>query len=188
MKAYRTVVALALAFALVAGTVLAAGSVKSGPQPGEKLAGPFHPLNVTGKAAGEKHCLYCENGSNPVAMIFAREVTPEVTKLIKQIDVCTQKHSSCEMGSFVVFLGEDKSELEKQLKGLAKKEGLKKIVLSIDNPAGPKGYKVAKDASVTVVLYTDRVAKANFAFKKGELKDSDIKEIVADVKKILPSK
>lgn len=188
MKAHRIVAGLALAFALVAGSVLAAGSIKSGPQPGERLAGPFHPLNVTGKAAGEKHCLYCENGENPVAMVFAREVTPEVAKLIKQIDVATQKHTDCSMGSFVVFLGEDKAELEKQLKALASKASLKKIVLSIDNPAGPKGYKVAKDADVTVVLYTDRTAKANFAFKKGELKDKDISAIVADIKKILPAK
>src|SRR5690349_14502654 len=29
-------------------------TVKSGPQVGEELAGPFHPLNVNGKAAGKK--------------------------------------------------------------------------------------------------------------------------------------
>ena len=72
------------------------------------------------------------------------------------------------------------------MKELAAKEGLKKIVLSIDNPSGPKDYKVAKDADVTVVLYTRQQVKVNYAFKKGELKDKDIDKIVSEVSKILP--
>ena len=63
-----------LALVLLAGTALA-DPVKSGPQVGEKLAGPFHPLNINGEAAGKKNCLYCSNGINPVAMIFARAKT-----------------------------------------------------------------------------------------------------------------
>ena len=51
-------------------------------------------------------------------------------------------------------------------------------MLSIDNPAGPKGYKVSRDADVTVVLYTQHTVKANYAFGKGELKDKDIEKIV----------
>ena len=58
--------------------------------------------------------------------------------------------------------------------------------MTIDNPAGPRGYKVAKDADVTVVLYQGRKVKANYAFKKGDLKDKDIDKILADVSKILP--
>src|SRR5688572_7085012 len=69
-----SMVAMGLAFALFVGASLAEEktSLKSGPQVGEELAGPFHPLNVNGKAAGKKHCLYCENGARPVAMVFAR--------------------------------------------------------------------------------------------------------------------
>ncbi len=33
----------------------------------------FEPFNVTGEAAGQKNCLGCQNGGNPVVMIFARE-------------------------------------------------------------------------------------------------------------------
>ncbi|NJR41954.1 MAG: hypothetical protein HC767_04145 [Akkermansiaceae bacterium] len=61
-------------------------AVKSGPQPGEELAGPFSPLNINGKKAGDKNCLYCSNGANPVAMIFAREPNENLTKLIKKLD------------------------------------------------------------------------------------------------------
>jgi len=185
MKSH-SIVAPALALVLFAGVAVAEkekAAVTSGPQVGEDLAGPFHPLNVTGKAAGKKFCLYCSNGSNPVAMVFAREATPELTKLIKKLDGCCAKNTDCKMGSFVVFCSNEEG-LETKLKKVAKDAELKNVVLSIDNPAGPEGYKVAKDAGVTVVLYKNRTAKANFAFKKGELKQKDIDAIAAAVPKI----
>jgi hypothetical protein len=120
-------------------------------------------------------------------MIFAREVSDPLTSLVKKIDAATAKNSDCSMGSFVVFLSDDEG-LEKKLKDLAKKDKIEHTVLAIDNPAGPRGYGVAKDADVTVVLYTNRTVKANYAFKKGELKDADIDKIVGDVSKILPEK
>lgn len=186
MKMHR-IVGLSLSFALLTGALFAAEALKSGPQVDERVPGPFHPLNINGKYAGEKNCLFCQNGSNPVAMVFAREATPEVAKLIKKLDSCTAKNSDCRMGSFVVFLS-DKEGLDKELKSLADNQKLEKIVLSIDNPAGPKGYKVSKDADITVVLYTSHTVKSNHAFKKGELTDKDIDTIAQDVAKILPEK
>ncbi len=53
---YRTAVGTTLAVALLVGSVFAAGSVKSGPQPGDTLPGPFHPLNINGPGAGTKMC------------------------------------------------------------------------------------------------------------------------------------
>lgn len=47
-----------ITFAALAFAGATAGeSLKSGPQKGQNLAGPFHPLNVTGKMEGKKHCL-----------------------------------------------------------------------------------------------------------------------------------
>ena len=173
--------------ALVAG-LAAAAELKSGPQPGEKIPGPFSPLNINGDDAGEKRCLVCKNGTNPVVMIFARTADDATTqKLIKDVDAVTAKNAGCEMGSFVVFCTDDDTT-EKKLKALAEKEKYKKIILSVDNPAGPKNYDLNKDADVTVVLYDKHVVKASHAFKKGELKDGDIEKIVADVAKITPSK
>jgi hypothetical protein len=120
-------------------------------------------------------------------MIFAREVSDPLASLVKQVDQATAKNSSCRMGSFVVFLSDDE-KLEKKLKDLAKEEKLAHTVLTIDNPAGPKGYDIAKEADVTVVLYTHRNVKANYAFRKGELKPKDVDAIVKDISKILPEK
>jgi hypothetical protein len=186
MKKFATVVTALLGLVLLFGGVIAAEKIKSGPQAGEEVPGPFHPMNVTGSDAGQKVCLYCKNGTNPVAMIFAREVSDPLIKLIKQIDTATAKHEDARMGSFVVFLS-DASDLERKLKEIAEREHIKQTILSVDNPAGPQAYKVAKDADVTVVLYTDHKVKANFAFAKGELKGKDIDTIVASLSKILPS-
>jgi hypothetical protein len=120
-------------------------------------------------------------------MIFAREVSDPLTSLVKKIDAATAANAKAKMGSFVVFLS-DAEGLKDDLKKLAKDEGLKKTVLSIDNPAGPKGYGVDKDADVTVVLYTKRNVKSNFAFRKGELNAAAIDQIMAAVPKILPEK
>ena len=109
-----------------------------------------------------------------------------MTSLVKKVDAETAKHSDSGMCSFVIFCS-DKEGLEGQLKNLAKKEGLKKISLSIvDSKAGPRGYDINPEAEVTVFLYTNRTVKANHAFKKGELKAKDVDKIVADVSKIVP--
>ena len=121
-------------------------------------------------------------------MIFAREISDNLTSLVKKLDTCTGKHKDAKMGSFVVFVGADE-EVEKKVKELADKEELKHIVLSTDSAeSGPAKYEVAKDADITVVLYTKQEVKSNYAFKKGELKKEAIDKIVADVKKILPEK
>jgi hypothetical protein len=171
------------AVVLTAGLVVAA-ELKSGPQPGEKVPGPFTPLNVTGDAAGKKNCLYCSNGDNPVAVVFARCADcPMTQKLIKELDKATVANEKADMGSYVVFCA-DEEKMEEKLKEFAKKEGLKKIVLSIDSPTGPGNYKINKDADVTVILYKDRKVVTNAAFKKGELTDAGIESIIKDVPKI----
>jgi len=120
-------------------------------------------------------------------MIFAREVSDSLTSLVKKIDAETAKNSKAKMGSFVVFLSDDE-KLPDRLKALASKEGIKKTVLAVDNPAGPQGYDVAKDADVTVVLYNKRKVESNHAYKKGELSSKAIDEIIADLPKILAEK
>jgi hypothetical protein len=183
MLRYGIFAAVVLGSALVITGVRAGGAVKSGPQVGQDVPGAFHPLNVTGESKGKKACLYCSNGGNPVAVVFAREATPEVAKLLKQLDDATVKNDKVMMGSYAVFCS-DKEGLDKALEKIAGEQKLSKLVLAIDNPAGPKEYKIAKDAEVTVLLYVDFQVKANHAFRKGELNPAAITKVVADVAKI----
>jgi hypothetical protein len=124
------------------------------------------------------------NGNNPVAMIFAREIDDSLTSLVKKIDAATAENKKDKMGSFVVFTTDDE-DLEKKLKELAEKEKIKDCVLSIDNPAGPKGIKLDKEAAVTVILYKDKKVEVNHAYKKGELTAKEIDKILKDLPKIL---
>src|SRR5439155_7467510 len=100
--------AFAVALIGVLGGALAAADLKSGPQPGDKVPGPFEPLNVTGEDAGRKQCLYCKHGDNPVVAIFARTADDaNLHKLIAALDAVTDKNQKAEMGSFVVYLSDD---------------------------------------------------------------------------------
>jgi hypothetical protein len=118
-------------------------------------------------------------------MIFAREISAPLTSLVKQIDAATVANRKDKMGSFVVFLSDDPA-LEKKLKALAEQEKIKKTLLTLYEAAGPEDYHVAKEAEVTVVLYVENTVKANYAFRKGELQDKQIAQIVKDLSKILP--
>jgi len=52
----RIAVGTSVALVLLVGSVIAAETLKSGPQPGDMIPGPFNPLNVTGGNAGQKVC------------------------------------------------------------------------------------------------------------------------------------
>ena len=57
-------------------------------------------------------------------------------------------------------------------------EKLSKLVLSIDNPAGPTKYKIASEADVTVFFYEAHMVKATHAFRSSsELNDATLSRI-----------
>jgi hypothetical protein len=176
-----------LAFVLLAGIAAAADAPRSGPPVGEELPGTFEPVYLTGPDAGRKTCVLCEYGESPVVMVFAREVSAPLTTLIKRLDAVTAQHKGSSLASTVIFLSNEEA-LAKQAKQVADKEKIEHTVLRTYKPEGPKGYGVAKDVDITVVLFIDRVVKANHSFKGGELKDKDIDSILGDIAKILPSK
>jgi len=117
-------------------------------------------------------------------MIFARQVSDPLASLVKKIDKATADNADYDMGSFIVFLGDDET-LEGKLKEFAKKQNLAKMVVCLDNVAGPADYNIAKEADVTVILYTRQEVIANHAFRKGELDNAAIERIVGNIKKIL---
>ena len=179
----RNVLASAVVVAL--GTVAFAADLKSGPQAGEKVPGPFHPLNINGEDAGKKACLYCKAGDSPVVAIFARSSDDAtLQKLIAAVETATAKNAKAELNSFVVFCS-DSDKLETKLKDLAEKAKLKNVVLSIESAEGPEKYNISKDADVTVVLYKERTVVANHTFGKGKLTEKDVEKVTADIAKLV---
>lgn len=171
----------------ISSLVAAAEPLQSGLQPGQQITTVFEPLNLNGPHAEEPHCLVCENGNCPVAMVLARDLSEPLVKLLARLDVACQKHAAEELGSFAVFF-DAPEPLEKKLRALAAEDSLKKLILAIEAETNIPEYKAAADAEVTVMLYVRHDVKATFAFRKGELNDGAIDRIVAALPKILNPK
>ena len=125
-------------------------------------------------------------GNIPVAAVFAREITPGLTSLVKKLEQTASDSSSGRVGVFVVLLSDD-DKAETKLKELAEKENLKKVVLTLDNPAGPQGYEIAKEADVTVLLYAQKKVKQNFAYEKGKFTEAEAGKVAAAMKEVAGS-
>jgi hypothetical protein len=119
-------------------------------------------------------------GSSPVAAVFAREITPGLTSLVKKLEQAAAGDKP-RTKAFVVLLTDD-DKAEEKLKALAKAEKVDKVLLMVDNPAGPKSLGIAKDAEVTVVLYTKKSVKKTLAFEKGKLTEKAADDVAAAVK------
>jgi hypothetical protein len=120
-----------------------------------------------------------------VAVVFAREITAPLTSLVKKLDEATVQNTSCKMGSFVVLLTDDQDATAKRLKELAQKEGLKNVILTTFDRAGPEPYHLSKDADVTILLYVQKTVKANYAYRKGAFQEKDIDSVLEGLPKIV---
>ena len=118
--------------------------------------------------------------------IFARNITDDLASLVKKIDKVVGENKGKKMAAFFVLLSDDPDAAEPKLKELAKKHNIKNTPLTVfDGIAGPRNYKIAKDADVTVLMWTGQKVKVNHAFSKGGLNKETAKAIVADTSKIL---
>jgi hypothetical protein len=164
--------------------------IKSGPQAGEPIPGPFHFLNINGAYAGDPHCLVCEYGNKPVGAVFARSL-PETGKplatLLQKLDETVGKNQASEFRGFCAFLSPDyatedtRKTLVQNLENAAKE--LKQFILCVGADS-PDKYNINKDADVTVILYHNHKVVANFAYEKDKLGDKDVAAIVAAFQKM----
>jgi hypothetical protein len=161
--------------------------LKSGPQPGETLPGPFHPYNLNGPFATHPHCLVCEYGLRPVVMVFARDAK-KVTGLLQKLDEVVGRRQDVGLKAFAVILSPDfaKEENRKEFVQSLEKAAadLKNVILAVDGPEGPEKYHINKDADVTVILYRKLNVVANFAYAKDKLTDKEIGDILAATDKL----
>ncbi len=184
LKAIVPSCALVLVGALALTAAEKSPKLESGLKPGERVPA-FNVRDITGPEKGETLCYRCRFGGKPVVNIFAREITPELTSLIKNVDKQVAKNKDQKMEAFVVFLTDEPDKAEKKLEKLAEKHKVKIPLTLIDNLAGPENYKIAKDADITVMMWVDGKVKVNHAFSKGKLKKETVKKVSADTKKIL---
>jgi hypothetical protein len=197
----KVMVATGLAVVMLTVPVVAAEPLQPGYKVGEPLQLFVNEYRVTGPKPGEGADLVCSYARRPVVMVYAREISAPVVRLIKKVDEVTGAHQKESLGSYVVLLC-DTQDREADLKALAEKEKVQHTLLAlvvINETALKKGpewrtrglqrlqAKFGAEAETTIVLASEQRVRASYAYRKGELKDKDIDQIFTDLPKILPS-
>src|SRR5688572_27906454 len=136
---------------LACGPLLAAPELKSGPQVGERLPGSFHSVSVVdaGKPdlSGRRWDHVERYGANPAVPVLARTDSDSSTKTLKRVDVAIGLHRTDNrtVHALLIMLSDDEP-LDQKLRALAQNNGIKHVSLSMDTPAGPSSWRIAKDA------------------------------------------
>ena len=115
--------------------------------------------------------------------VFARKTSEPLASLVKQIDQKIGENG--QLKSFVVVLTQKGDQTAEELKKLANDASVKHVPLTMHpDPAEVPQYELSKDADVTVLMWKDHKVKVNHAYK-GELTDKDVRDVVADIPKLL---
>jgi hypothetical protein len=118
-----------------------------------------------------------------VVCVFARATTEHLASLVKQIDQKIGENQK--LKSFVVLLTKEGDKTKEDLKKLAASAGITHVPLTmVQDPVGPPDYEIAKNADFTVLMWKRHKVMVNHAFK-GDLTDTEISTIVADISKVL---
>lgn len=180
----RQVVGFAV-LAAAAAMIAADKGLKSGLQVGE-APDAFNVRDITGPHKGKTLCYRCRYGGRPVVNVFARELTEELTTLIKLLDEKVARNEEKKMAGFVVFLTSDPDALEPRLEHLAEREKLERIPLTVfEGESGPESYNIARQAEVTVMMWVNSKVAVNYALPAGKLDKPTIARIVKDTDRIL---
>jgi hypothetical protein len=210
----NTLGATALGIGMLVGSLGAAEPPQAEPpQTGykvDKLVVPLLPeYRVTGPSAGQTLSLLCTYANRPVVIVYTREMNEPLIGLIKKIDEATAAHSKHpaanyqdNLASYVVLVCDSKDR-EAELKALAEKEKIKHTVLALvvinestladqakHNWTTLRDFqaKLGTEAESTVLLAQRGKAQAIYAYRKSELNDKEMDQILGDLPKILPKK
>jgi hypothetical protein len=183
----------ALAVAILSAASFAGEPLRPGYAQDERLQLFFWEYIVTGPGVEkprEGNYLVCTYSTRPVVMVYTREIDAPVIRLIKKLDEAMGDLQRERLGSYVVLVC-DRQDREKELKTLAEKEKIRHTLLALVvlDKAGLKRYqaKFGAEAQTTVIVATSqRQVKASYAYRKDELTDKDIAQILEDLPKILP--
>lgn len=190
----------------------AAEEEKPFPQPGSRVPSSFSPLVINGnwkdsegKPVNRHHSVVCRFGLKPVVLVFARDPKDDaVFDLLKKLEAKIDANQDVFLNGCAIFLSHDDrrqnpdaeakdliksaNDLEKLVEDLqerAKAAGLKRVLVGIDNPKGPKGYDIPKKVDVMVVLYHKFRVVASPTFERGGLDDKAITTILEAVNQMV---
>jgi hypothetical protein len=170
--------------------------IKSGPQAGEFLPGPFHYVNANGIFANRPHCLVCEYGLRPTVAIFTHETEPSkpLADLLQKLDAAVAKYHDAGLRCFAVILTDDvakenaRRELLAKLDKFALDANLKNVALCVGPAVGPEKYNINKDSEATVLLYSKLKVAENYPLTKRQLNERYINAILGSVDQLVGKK
>ncbi len=164
-------------------------TVYSGPQKGEKLA-DFELVGVYDAEAGVASRYWDQAGDKATLLIFVHEITRPSIAVMRLLSDFAGKHAD-KLHTDVVFLGEDATALEEQLKRArhAMPKGTP-LYISVDGVEGPGAYGLNRKVALTILVSQDRKVTANFALVQPSVQvdvPKVLNEIVAIVGGSAPS-
>jgi hypothetical protein len=158
---------------------------KSGPKVKQR-PGPYSSVVSTGTNRGQSHCFICEAGDKPTVIIFARNLSDPLGKLVKQIDKAVVQHKKADLRAWVTFLAEDQPSFDPRVVQWGQRHAIGQVPLSVfEDLVGPPTYLIHREADVTVLLSVKQRVVANFAFRAGELTEPAIADIIKSLPQIV---
>ncbi len=167
--------------------VSTAEEIRSGLQVGDAPS-QFNVKDCTGPAAGKTLCYFCRFGRRPVVGVFTRTMNDDVVALAKRIDESLAQNRDKRMAAFLVYVTDDLFTASRQLKAIARQQGIARMPLTVFQDRPEKlleDYRLSPDAEVTVMMWVNIEVKANHAFGHGGVDSAAVDRIVADTAKIL---
>ena len=142
---------------------------------------------LNGSHAGQARSLICDLAGRPAVLIYADEIEPDLITLLKKLDTVAERAKEQRMTSAFVLLTTREQDGE-AVGALGQKEKLNSTILATtpgqrERPyfgiwPRPRPYYPHKEAAVTVLLLQRLQVQSSYAFRKGELKDSQVESIV----------
>lgn len=163
----------------------AADACVSGLPAGER-PGPYSAVISTGAQRGQSFCYICDNGDRPAVVIFARQLSDPLGKLVKQVEKAVGDNQAAKLNAWVTFLHKDQAALDPKVVEWGKRHAVSAVPLGVfEDEVGPPSYRLHRDADVTIVMFVNRKVVANFAFRANELNDERSAEVMKALPKLL---
>jgi hypothetical protein len=169
-----------------------------------------------GPWVGKFHCPICENNFNPGVLVFTREsgaADGPFGKLLTALDALADENPDFTRGICVVIMDDGgylqavqtkidenvktmdlpltkaiiaKDDKVAQLKALAEALKLKHVQLNLGTNDGPDQYALSRDAQTTVIGYYRFKVMTNDAYKKDQLTNAEVENILKHIKTFAP--
>ena len=137
-----------------------------------------------GVSVGDELCYRCKNKSRPQVVVFAHEVNDKTAMLIQKLDQAMTEHADDQLRVFVNVLDSDAGKAEMKAKEMASATGAKHVPFVVPSDSmGPRNYRLAKDAAVTITLANDSTVKKNISVS--DASELDIDMVMGEVKRML---